>query len=191
MQKSFWSWECSNRYIISLSLHIPTKPDGFCGRKAPCLPYTVSSKHHAQYQFHKLTSEHQTQPRSYVLTSKQKNPHHEDLMTTHRKCLTNWPALLSVWSWSACRWTPPRATPRCAQRWREAWAPPGVSCHVTGGPSGAARPSWRTFSPAANMHHSQSPCTQANFTRNKDQRGRGRCVRATVLTALWVSGFTR
>ena len=82
MQKSFWWWECSNRYIISLSLLIPNKPDGFCGRKAPCLPYTVSSKHHAQYQFHKLTSEHQTQPGSYVLTSK-RTPHTTRILWPH------------------------------------------------------------------------------------------------------------
>ena len=82
MQKSFWWWECSNRYIISLSLLIPNKPDGFCGRKAPCFPYTVSSKHQAQYQFHKLTSEHQTQPGSYVLTSK-RTPHTTRILWPH------------------------------------------------------------------------------------------------------------
>ena len=39
MQVSFWWWQCSDRYIISLSPHlrspVPNKPCGFCGRKAP------------------------------------------------------------------------------------------------------------------------------------------------------------
>ena len=40
MQKSFWWWQCSDRYIISFSLplsRVPNKPYGFCGRKALCL----------------------------------------------------------------------------------------------------------------------------------------------------------
>ena len=39
MQESFWWWQCSDRYIISLFPHlnspVPNKPYGFCGRKAP------------------------------------------------------------------------------------------------------------------------------------------------------------
>ena len=45
MQESFWWWQCSDRYIISLFPHlhtplllpVPNKPYGFCGRYAPCL----------------------------------------------------------------------------------------------------------------------------------------------------------
>ena len=50
MQKSFWWWQCSYRYVIYLSpppptpppypsplLPVPNKPYGFCGRQAPCL----------------------------------------------------------------------------------------------------------------------------------------------------------
>ena len=39
IQESFWWWQCSDRYIISLFHHrqspVPNKPYGFCGRKAP------------------------------------------------------------------------------------------------------------------------------------------------------------
>ena len=53
MQESFWWWQCSDRYIISLSPHprlhttftsllpVPNQPYGFCG----CLFNNMASKH--------------------------------------------------------------------------------------------------------------------------------------------------
>ena len=55
MQKSFWWWQCSDRYIISLfpRVHNPfppvsNKPHSFCGHQASCLQNAVRYRQTAQ-----------------------------------------------------------------------------------------------------------------------------------------------
>ena len=54
LNESFWWWQCSDRYIISLFPHlhspIPNKPYGFCGRKASWKKNRLKNGEFVRYQ---------------------------------------------------------------------------------------------------------------------------------------------
>ena len=147
MQKSFWWWQCSDRYIISLfpRVHNPfppppvsNKPHSFCGHQASCLQNAVRYRQTAQglYKPSETQTKHWGTQTKHCETqadrqkaAEQKGPKMRRL-TWQRS--TRWPSPSAAWwlgrsstaggcrwgSWT-CSW---RADPRTC-----CWSDPAVS----------------------------------------------------------------
>ena len=107
MQESFWWWQCSDRYIISLSPHLHTPYPPF-SPSLISLMVSVDVKHHIYLLAPALRSLHNVEVASWKLVWMKRRPHslicdwHQQQILPntagHRQKTTTHPSSLLIWS---------------------------------------------------------------------------------------------